>query len=481
MQALNPLLPPYEYIPDAEPHVFDDRLYLYGSHDKENGDTFCMLDYVIWSAPLNDLGNWTNKGVSYSPKKDPYYSETMRYMYAPDCVKGNDGRYYLYYCLSGHKGNGGYSNPVSVAVCDTPDGRFEYYGYVRNKDKSPYMKHLLFDPAVINDDGTIRLYCGSDLFWLNYIHPKFVRKRVLAKLTGRNVKDITNDFMGSFHIELEDDMLTVKKEAARIDDSIKGAEYKNHRFFEGSSMRKINDTYYFIYSSINNHELCYATSKYPDKDFTYGGTIVSNGDIGYKGRKPEDRTNMTGTTHGSIECVNGEWYVFYHRLTHRSDYSRQVCAEKIEVNKDGSIKQVEMSSCGLNNGPLKTEGTYPAVICCSLSNGKMPHGSNSKKGYEIPYVGSGNDERFIANIMNDTRIVYKYFDFDKDVKLKIKTRGADGCFDVLLDDNKVSSIPIENTKDWKEYHTEITEKGVHALTLLYKGQERAQLLEISFE
>lgn len=58
---------------------------------------------------------------------------------------------------------------------------------------------------------------------------------------------------------------------------------------------------------------------------------MSNGDVGYKGRSFENKLNMTGTTHGSIECIDGQWYVFYHRLTHKSDYSRQACAEKIYI------------------------------------------------------------------------------------------------------------------------------------------------------
>ena len=39
-QAYNPFLPAWEYIPDGEPHVFGDRVYLFGSHDKEAGETF---------------------------------------------------------------------------------------------------------------------------------------------------------------------------------------------------------------------------------------------------------------------------------------------------------------------------------------------------------------------------------------------------------------------------------------------------------
>ena len=57
-QAFNPYLPSWEYIPDGEPYVFGDRVYVYGSHDYFNGYVFCMGDYVCWSAPVDDLGNW---------------------------------------------------------------------------------------------------------------------------------------------------------------------------------------------------------------------------------------------------------------------------------------------------------------------------------------------------------------------------------------------------------------------------------------
>ena len=93
---------------------------------------------------------------------------------------------------------------------------------------------------------------------------------------------------------------------------------------------------------------------------------------------------MTGTTHGSIECINGQWYVFYHRLTHKSDYSRQACAEPITILPDGSIPQVEITSCGLNGKPLHGTGTYPAVIACNITNGHMPHGSKQNLHRQFP-------------------------------------------------------------------------------------------------
>ena len=62
---MNPLFPLNEYIPDGEPHVFGERVYLYGSHDKANGERFCSEDYTVWSASVFDLSDWTCHGVIY--------------------------------------------------------------------------------------------------------------------------------------------------------------------------------------------------------------------------------------------------------------------------------------------------------------------------------------------------------------------------------------------------------------------------------
>ena len=79
-QVFNPFLPLDAYIPDGEPHVFGDRVYLFGSHDKEGGDTFCMLPYEIWSAPVGDLSDWTNKGVNYRAEQDPLAVKENAYL-----------------------------------------------------------------------------------------------------------------------------------------------------------------------------------------------------------------------------------------------------------------------------------------------------------------------------------------------------------------------------------------------------------------
>lgn len=54
--------------------------------------------------------------------------------------------------------------------------------------------------------------------------------------------------------------------------------------------------------------------------------------------------NYTGNNHGGIIEINKKWYIFYHRHTNRHLFSRQACAEEIQIERDGSIKQVELTS-----------------------------------------------------------------------------------------------------------------------------------------
>ena len=488
-QVFNPFLPLDKYIPDGEPHVFGDRVYLFGSHDKEGGDTFCALDYEFFSAPLDDLSDWSSKGINYSAKQDALYTAERPYLYAPDVVMGNDGRYYLYYCLAGYKGNGGYFGPISAAVCDTPDGKYEYLGYVKNQDGTMFNKFVCFDPAVMNDNGVIRLYYGTAMpRGMCLPKPlKAVGTPIFEKIYGKSKDEILSEpgVWGANMITLCDDMLTVKTDAVRIiPERTKGTDFEGHGFFEGSSIRKINNTYYFIYSSQLNHELCYATSKYPDKDFKYAGTIVSAGDIGLNGRKEKDSLNAVGTTHGSIECINGRWYVFYHRLTHGSDYSRQACAEPIEIKSDGSIEQTEISSCGLNAKPLIAKGRYPAVIACHITNGKMPRVSNRQYKKPIPTVTHKNGERYIANIDGRTTITYKWFDFEKQngtLELDIDSN-ADGEIKILANGKTIAEKRINpfGRKTAALYYR-VEKKDKQELSVRFFGKGKLNLYSLNFK
>lgn len=486
-QVFNPFLPLNEYVPDGEPHVFGDRVYLFGSHDKEGGDTFCMLDYVSYSASIYDLTEWRCEGVIYRANQDPDYAN-RKYMYAPDVVRGNDGRYYLYYCMSGDRGVGGYHGPISVAVCDSPAGQYKYLGFVKYPDGKPMMDYVPFDPAVLNDKGTIRLYYGTQYDYEENNDTEHIPCE--AGMFGKSMDEILemakkDSVMGAISAVLEDDMLTVKIAPKHIIPyRVKGTSFEEHPFFEASSMRIVDGKYYFIYSSKQNHELCYAVSDFPDKDFVFGGTIVSNGDVGLNGRSESERLNMTGTTHGSIENINGKWYVFYHRLTHKSDYSRQACAEPINIDANGTIRQVEISSCGLNNAPLRADGVYPAVIACNITNGNMPHGSNKIYSESFPNVNNEGEERFVSEISNNTLIGFKYFDFKENSILRICYRGeVAGHVKVFqqIGGNLCGEFQVSPSKTWQTISSKMSfENGKFALYLVFEVEGNLDLREIQF-
>lgn len=488
-QAFNPFLPLNEYIPDGEPHVFGDRIYLFGSHDEPGGETYCTLDYEFFSAPIDDLSNWTSKGINYRASQDAGYSDERPYMYAPDVVRGNDGRYYLYYSLSGYQGRGGYYGPISVAVCDTPDGKYEYLGVVKYKNGKTFNRFICFDPAVMNDNGVIRLYYGTAM--PNGIYLSRIMKMITASsfkgIYGKTRREICAEpsVWGANMLTLCDDMLTVKTDAVRIiPEKVKGTDFDGHAFFEGSSIRKINDKYYFIYSSQLNHELCYAISKYPDRDFKYCGTIVSAGDVGLNGRKQSETLNTIGTTHGSIENINGQWYVFYHRLTHGSDYSRQACAEPIEIKADGSIEQVEISSCGLNGKPLAAKGKYPSVIACSITNGSMPKISNRKYDKPIPMVTHRGSESFITGIDSKTTVTYKWFDFENEsgiISLDVDP-SAKGTIHIFANEDEIATAEVMPTgRKNVEARYRISSKNKQALTISYSGNGKVDLYSLEFK
>lgn len=495
-QVYNPYMPTFEYVPDGEPHLFGDRIYLYGSHDRFDGAEFCLNDYVCYSADVKDLADWKYEGVIYRKEQDPRNQNIpadtppnkpkfnvevknenslnppgIHAMWAPDVVKGPDGRYYLYYCLD-------YLPEIAVAVCDSPAGKYEFFGFVRHEDGVPLGRRegdlIQFDPGIfIDDDGTIYLYSGNA--------PKS--------------KDLFVPEKGSQVMTLSEDMLTLATEPRHLMDDIheaEGTEYDGHAFFEASSIRKINGKYYFVYSSVRSHELCYAVSDRPDEGYRFGGTLVDIGDVFLNGRTEEEALNCLGNTHGGIECADGQWYVFYHRQTNRTNFSRQGCAEKIYFDEDGKIAQAEVTSCGLNDGPLQGEGTYPAAIACQLNRfGKQVYANPLVMKEDYPYLTQDVEDceptperieedgrqpiQYIRNIKDGTVIGYKYFAFDGTNRVTMRVRGkADGNVVPYLDvpENPVGNIPVHvDSQEWTDLSGETgTMTGTHALYFKFEGE-----------
>lgn len=82
-QAFNPYLPLNEYVPDGEPYVFGDRVYVYGSHDEAGSEIYCAGHYMGWSAPVDDLSDWQCHGVIYKRAQDPSNPNDEFQLWAP--------------------------------------------------------------------------------------------------------------------------------------------------------------------------------------------------------------------------------------------------------------------------------------------------------------------------------------------------------------------------------------------------------------
>ncbi len=471
MQVFNPYMPSWEYVPDGEPHVFGDRVYVYGSHDRFRGHAFCLNDYVCYSAPVDNLKDWRYEGVIYGRSDDPLNKDGSGCLYAPDVTQGPDGRYYLYYVLDNQ-------NIVSVAVCDTPAGRYRFLGYVHDKDGNNLgarpQDEPQFDPGVLTEGDLTYLYTGFCWLWNDKRH-------------------------GPMLTVLGPDMLTIVEEpifvlpsGPYVDGSVHAhSGYRGHEFFEAPSIRKFGDTYYFVYSSVVMHELCYATAKDPRGPFTYGGVIVSNTDLHIDTYKPANKPMFYGANnHGGLVQVGDKHYIFYHRHTDGTVFSRQAMAEKVQILADGSIPQVQMTSCGLNGGPLEGKGTYPAYIAINLFTDKenLYTGGAAENHFwldgcfpRITQEGRDGDEEpgYIMNMIESATCGFRWFDC-KDVRcVSICVRGyCSGYFDVKTawDGEVLGTIPVKFSTIWKDYTAAISiPDGVQALYFTYHGSGQASL------
>ena len=488
----NPYLPLTEYIPDGEPHVFGDRLYIYGSHDAIRGKAYCERHYNVWSAPAGNLKDWRNEDVSYLRDGDPTNKEDQLQLWAPDAARGPDGRYYLYYCYS-------FYPEIGVAVSESPAGPFRFYGHVHYPENilggKTVQEEMVFDPAVlVDDDGRVWLYYGfcpacEKEMKLPEITPEMLEKA--PKQSRRMLELLRNVRFGenSMVMELEPDMVTAK-ELPRVlipgGHHTAGTGFEGHGFFEASSIRKIRGRYYFVYSSHKSHELCYAVSDRPDSGFVYGGTIVSNGDIGLNGR--ETPVYPLSNNHGGIACIGDQCYIFYHRATDGNEFSRQGCAEPITIGPDGHIAQAEMTSCGLNGGPLPASGSYPAGICCHLTDPTVIN----KIDYSDPVmktqvrVTEQQNTSFITAIKDRTTVGYKYFSFESGCTLALELRGTfAGKLTVSQScegSTEIGRTEIDpDTDQWRILTVRIhPETGKGALYLHFRGTGSMDLKSLAF-
>lgn len=438
----NPYLPLWEHLPDGEPRVFEDpdnpgkfRAYIIGSHDLRV-NSYCGPDIRMWSAPVEDLTDWRDEGAIFTYQKDGKWDV----MYAPDLVEVKDrkGRktYYLYPHSRGPR------REAMVCKGSRPDGPFTPVNL--NEDGSAVVEGSIlgFDPSIYIEEITskkdpdykkgFRAYG----FW-GFQHSSAAELDQSTMYSVRPGTEVIPYFMPASHRygEVRDPEGTVYP--ALYSEQNPG----DFNFFEASSIRKIGNKYIMIFSGhsgpdygigSSNSTLRYAFADSPLGPWRSGGVLVDS-----RGIVPnEDGTALTATnaahnTHGSIQQINDQWYVFYHRPPRGFGFARQamVAPIKIEWDKKPVAEGGTVTITGYD--PYSTDEKWIA----SASNGDVYSGAEvTSEGFQIygldPYkfydagyacylsnIGAQKDTWDIwdANMpveMNGGDIVgYKYFGF----------------------------------------------------------------------
>lgn len=313
-------LVPGDYMADPAVHVFNGKLYIYPSHDREsgipendNGDHFDMKDYHVFSMETID-GPVTDHGVVLDVKDIPWAG---RQLWDCDCTC-KDGKYYMYFPLKDQTD----IFRIGVAVADKPEGPF-----IAQPD--PMKGSYSIDPAILDDgDGNYYMYFGG--LWGGQLQ-RYKNNKALecAEFPADNEPAIPSRIA-----KLADNMLEFAEEPRPVvilDENGKPltAGDNNRRFFEASWVHKYNGKYYFSYSTGDTHQLCYAIGDNPYGPFTYQGVIL---------------TPVVGwTTHHAICEFQGKWYLFHHDCVPSGGRtwlrSLKVC--ELEYNADGTIKTIE--------------------------------------------------------------------------------------------------------------------------------------------
>jgi len=309
-----------DFMADPAVHVFEGKLYIYPSHDREsgipendNGDHFDMNDYHVFST--SDLENepLTDHGVVLKVNDIAWAGRQLW-----DCdVAFKNGKYYMYYPLKDKTD----IFRLGVAISDSPAGPF-----IPQPD--PIRGSYSIDPAVFEDtEGTQYMYFGG--LWGGQLQ-RYKDNKALECAYLPSGDELA---LPSRVVRLSDDMLGFAEEPHPVTilnpDGTPMKAGQINRFFEASWMHRYNDKYYFSYSTGDTHLLCYATGDNPYGPFTYQGVIL---------------TPVVGwTTHHAIAEFKGKWYLFHHDSVPSGGrtWLRSLKVVELEYNEDGTIKTIE--------------------------------------------------------------------------------------------------------------------------------------------
>ena len=451
--AQNPYLPLWEHLPDGEPRVFEDpdqpgklRAYIIGSHDVTY-TAYCGPDIRMWSAPVEDLSQWRDEGPIFTW----FVNGQWDTMFAPDLVcttDRNTGKktYWLY------PHSRGWRRIAMVCKSDRPDGPFTPVNLTADGTQCLPGSLIDFDPSVFIEPITNKKDKDYDKGYRAYVFYGFQHSTACEL-------DQNTMYSKRPGTELIDPFIPASSAQGRLLDR-EGSEYKalykgqnplDFNFFEASSIRQVGNKYVMVFSGYSGKEyglgntnsaLRYAFGDSPLGPWRSGGVLVdSRGVVLNEDGSKLITTNAGHNTHGSLQEINGQWYVFYHRPPRGFGNARQpmVAPVKIEWDKKPVAKggMVRITGYDPFNEGVKGKGKNEWVA--AASDGNTYTGAEvTSEGFQIfglppyNYYSAGlacfmygpnanqymqdnhdvwNNSMDLAGIQNGGIIGFKYFGF----------------------------------------------------------------------
>jgi len=472
--AQNPYLPLWEHLPDGEPRVFEDpdqpgkfRAYIIGSHDTHY-EKYCGNDVRMWSAPVEDLSQWRDEGPIFSW----FVNGQWDTMYAPDLVETVDKQtgkktYWLY------PHSRGWRRVAMVCKGDRPNGPFTPVNLTPDGTQCVAGSLIDFDPSVFVEKITNKKDKDFDKGYRAYVFYGF-QHSTAYELDQDNMYGVRpgTELIDPFIPASSRDGKILDKEGSVYKALYKGQNPLDFNFFEASSIRQVGNKYVMVFSGYSGKEyglgntnsaLRYAYGDSPLGPWRSGGVLVdSRGVVPNADGSKLITTNAGHNTHGSLQEINGQWYVFYHRPPRGFGNARQamVAPVKIEwdkkpVAKGGKVRIVgydpfaannewtakaadgneytgaEVTSEGFQIFGLPCYGYYSAGIACYWT------GPNANQ-YMQDNHDVWNNSMDLAGLQNGSVIGFKYFNFEG---LAQDTKGVKAFkgFNKQLADNSFSA------------------------------------------
>ncbi len=502
-QCQNPYLPLWEHLPDGEPRVFEDpdnpgklRAYIIGSHDTHYSE-YCGNDIRMWSAPVEDLTQWRDEGSIFSW----FVNGKWDTMYAPDLVEVKDkatGKktYWLY------PHSRGWGRVAMVCKGDRPDGPFTPVNLTSDGSRCVEGSLIDFDPSVFIENITDKKDKDYEKGFRAYVFYGFQHSTACEL-------DQNTMFSKRPGTELIDPFIPASSHDGRLLDK-EGSEYKalyqgqnplDFNFFEASSIRQVGNKYVMVFSGYSGKEyglgntnsaLRYAYGDSPLGPWRSGGVLVdSRGVVPNEDGSHLTTTNFGHNTHGSLQEINGQWYVFYHRPPRGFGNARQamVAPVKIEwdkkpVAKGGQVRITGYDPYNINNvwtakasdgneytgAEVTSEGFqifglppyqyYSAGIACYVAG----PGSNDwmQDNHDV-----WNNSMDLAGIKNGGVVGFKYFGFGG---LAQSDKGLPAFEGTQKGDN--TQLCLNLTPNGKTFKIHVMLDGPYA-NETWKGQEIA--------